>query len=263
MKRIEILGSGRPKVCILSIVHGNEICGLSAVEDIKKIPEGNIKGTLNLIRANLEANKENKRFVEINLNRVFPGKQDGKLEEQIAYDISNYMADCDYLLDLHSSSEDTPPFAIVSEDTEEHYKLASVMGLGKYVVLGKVIEGSSLEKKGNELRIAVECGQHTEETTKENAKEIAMNLLIGLGIVKGEDKKTKPEKYQITGKIDIRDKENFVPNQNLKSFKEIKKGEIIGYYKDEPMKAEKDFYPILVDKEMKEELLFIAEPILE
>src|SRR6185437_1071582 len=37
-----------------------------------------------------------------NLNRVYPGKQDGTVSERIAYAITNEVIDrCDYLLDLH------------------------------------------------------------------------------------------------------------------------------------------------------------------
>jgi len=245
----------------MSIVHGNEICGLEALENIKKFK---LKGTVILIRANIEAYKENKRYLEINLNRVFPGNDKGKLEERTAFELSKYIYDCDFILDIHSSSEETEPFLLVSVDLPEHYNLAKSIGVKNYVTLGKVLKGSSLDECNGtkSLRFGVECGQHENKEAKENAKEISKNFLIALNVIEGERKSIEPKKYKIIGKIDIADKENFTPDKSLHAFKTINKDDIIGVFKNgEKLLAEETFIPILVDKQMKEELLLIAKEI--
>src|SRR3989338_5668446 len=92
------------KVVVLAGVHGNESFGVQMLKKI--IP--NIKvlnGKVTFIFANLEALKQNKRFVEYNLNRAFFKKQPKEiydtLEGKTAREIMPYLDDADIMLDIH------------------------------------------------------------------------------------------------------------------------------------------------------------------
>ena len=66
-----------------------------------------------------------------NLNRVYPGKQDGTISERIAYAITTEVIDkCNYLLDLHcgDGNESLRPYVyqIVTGDTELDERIADL-----------------------------------------------------------------------------------------------------------------------------------------
>lgn len=56
------------------------------------------------IIANFKALKSNRRFIDIDLNRVFPGKQNGKYEEKRAYEINKILPKFHLVIDWHQSN---------------------------------------------------------------------------------------------------------------------------------------------------------------
>jgi len=179
----------RTRKLITVCIHGDEVCGLTAVNEL--IEEGFFEENLDfkhervtIILGNPKAVKCNKRFVDINLNRLFTpqfienktktdklGKELYELSrlEEIAPEIEQ----CDEFLDLHSTSAPTVPFAIVTpgEDSENIAKTFPVKFILHNVV--KVIVGTSLDHAYafKKVGCCVECGQHYERQTVEVAKE--------------------------------------------------------------------------------------------
>src|SRR3989344_9145478 len=122
IKVAEIMGKKKGEnIVIMAGVHGNESFGVTALKEI--IPSLSIeKGKITIIFANLEAIKQNKRFIEYNLNRCFFKEQANKikntLEGRTAREIIPYLNQADYLLDIHSSnSKDSVPFMICQPES--------------------------------------------------------------------------------------------------------------------------------------------------
>lgn len=89
-------------VYVNACTHGNERVGARILEALRDIP---IKqGTLILNIANKEAFLSGKRFIDQDLNRVFPGKPDGNTEERLAYELAPLVQTADIVLDIHSAS---------------------------------------------------------------------------------------------------------------------------------------------------------------
>src|SRR3989344_287896 len=79
---------------VLAGIHGNEICGVKAFDSM--INNLTIEsGKVYFIYANLEAIKQNKRFIDYNLNRLFkrkiPKEAFGSLEAKTAKEIMPYL----------------------------------------------------------------------------------------------------------------------------------------------------------------------------
>src|SRR3989338_8412149 len=116
MSNIQIV---EKNVVILVGVHGNEVCGVKAVDQL--LPILQIKsGNVMFIYANLEAIKQRKRFIEQNLNRCFLKKQPleikNSIEGKTAQEIIPYLDKADVLLDIHASfTKDSIPFVICDE----------------------------------------------------------------------------------------------------------------------------------------------------
>lgn len=105
-----------PKVAIIGGIHGDEIAGWMAAENL--LEKNDFLGEVLIIpRANILATYLEERYPGINnngkyqkvtysdLNRCFPGKVDGTISEQIAYIISQEIIEFQpsYIIDLHES----------------------------------------------------------------------------------------------------------------------------------------------------------------
>jgi hypothetical protein len=97
------------KIGIVSIVHGDEVIGKNVCNALKKKYY-----EVEFIEANKEAFRQNKRYVDVDLNRCFPGKKEGNHEEKIAYQLCQDLKKFDLIIDIHSTKAKTEPFAILT-----------------------------------------------------------------------------------------------------------------------------------------------------
>lgn len=97
-----------PSVLLMSGNHGDEFEGQVALTDlIRDLEPQDVSGQLVILpMANYPAAKAGTRVSpidDLNLNRVFPGRADGRPTEQLAHYIETVlMARADYVFDLHS-----------------------------------------------------------------------------------------------------------------------------------------------------------------
>lgn len=233
-------------IVIMAGVHGNEVCGVKAFDDL--IPKINIeKGKVTFIYANLEAYKQNKRQVEYNLNRCFLDNQleemQNTLEGKTAKEIIPYLKEADVLLDIHSSkTSDNLKFLICEEDCLD---LIDSLTPNK-VILGidKVQKGGSDGYMFNHGKpgICVECGLHETEESLERAKHSILNFLKKVGAISGEAEKF-PEKdifrvdYMYNNKYG-----KFVLNKEFKDFEKVAKDALIGYDGNKEIYFEEEGY---------------------
>lgn len=100
-----------PVLWVQGSVHGPEVVGPLAIQRfLKALDLGHLKGTvIALMLANplgFRGYNRNTPQDGINMNRVFPGKADGSLTEQIAYRLlETAFSAADVLLDLHSGGD--------------------------------------------------------------------------------------------------------------------------------------------------------------
>lgn len=100
-----------PVLTLTAGIHGDEFPAMSALQQLAQtIRPDTLHGTLILVHlANIEGFHGRRIALspvdEKNLNRVFPGRADGTLTEQIAYFMTEQIiSKTDYLLDIHSGS---------------------------------------------------------------------------------------------------------------------------------------------------------------
>jgi predicted deacylase len=176
-----------PKKLLVTVcIHGNEICGLVATNELlqegffKQIPK-DVRVTIML--GNPRAVMEDKRFIDMNLNRMFDPKWyddelgaahvDDPYERSLLSGIISEMNKCDAYLDLHSTSAPTLPFAILSPGSKSEALSRNFPVKFLLRNVGKVISGTSLDyvKGINKPGVCVECGQHRSEEAVKVAKD--------------------------------------------------------------------------------------------
>jgi succinylglutamate desuccinylase len=218
------------KIAIVFCLHGNEKYGAEVVAKLSV--------SHSHFFANEKAFEKNVRFIDVDLNKVFPGKIDGNHEERLAFRLKNKLKDFDRVLDLHSSSNDCPLFGIVTNPTIGQIKFAKHLGLKRLVII------SGEFAKGTALIDHVKCG---------------LSLEIGPHNGKGNVEEVLKVIHNLNSKIDepmeIFKLEEFIMKHSndvmLKNFCGIKKGGLV----EDGRIAEKDFIPVLVNEEAYGDIL--------
>jgi predicted deacylase len=191
----------RPHVGVVGAVHGNEPCGLRAIERLHaELIGGELslrEGTLFLIHGNPRATEEQKRHTEggVDLNRFFDFRfieemstETWLYEHHRAFALKPLLESLDALLDLHSTTAPSPAFAIASP-VPESQAMAEAVGVG-YVTLGWDRPGllgdkvliSPTTRRGLPA-VSVECGQHDDPQSAVVAYRCARRALSHLGLL--------------------------------------------------------------------------------
>jgi len=171
-------------------VHGNEPAGFVALQHFFKIfeehkLESKIRGSIFGLSGNIQGLKENTRYVDADLNRIWTPqilrdtnkKKQESLETEFAQqkellDIIDHLVNtrnCYYhFVDLHTTSGPTIPFVTIN-DTVANRKLAGYLPIPTVLGIEEYLEGTIMDFI-NDLgfpAIGIEAGQHCDERSVE------------------------------------------------------------------------------------------------
>ncbi len=233
IKVIEKFGKAPGKTAvILAGVHGNETCGIKAFDKI--IPSLKIKsGRVLFVYSNLEAMRQNKRFIEENLNRCFlsiqPKEISWTLEGKTAEEIKPYLDSADFLLDIHASnSVNSVPFIITDINSLE---IAETIPC-KIVSLN----WDSFEKGttdyymhlSNKKGICFESGYIKDKKSIIRAEDAIISFLASLGFI--ERVRERPDKKEFFEMVSIykNNKYAFKKSRDFADFEILKEKTSVG-----------------------------------
>jgi len=212
--------SGRPgpHVMVNALTHGNEFCGMVAVCHLLDSGVRPKIGTLTLSFANVAAYETfdparpfDSRLITHNLNRIWSsawldGSEDS-VELRRAREMRPAVAAADYILDIHSTSQDVVPFWVYPA-FERNFEVARALprpevhlvmpaGLGSGTPLVQY-DGHG-RADGSGAALVVECGQHFKQATADLAVEVATNFLAHFGLVDGPKPRpaASPRRYEL------------------------------------------------------------------
>ncbi|MBI4919250.1 succinylglutamate desuccinylase/aspartoacylase family protein [archaeon] len=254
-------------VAVMAGVHGNEVCGINAFN--KLIPSLKLdKGKAIFIYANLEAIKQNKRFVECNLNRCFLKKQprDVKdtLEGKTAVQIMKRLDQVDALLDVHASnSVDSVPFVIGEKITWEYSKVMPFKIISfNWAEFEKGATDEYMNDQGK-AGICIECGYVLDPKGQERAETSILNFLKKAGLIKGDVKETKDQKIFKIVDLYKNKNESFKKARDFADFEYLNKKTLIGYEGKKEVFAEKGSHIIFVRdrQELNQECFVLAKEL--
>jgi hypothetical protein len=178
-------------ILISVAVHGDEQCGMHAVNELltsgifRDLSKFNWKQVVFVI-GNPKAVEAKKRFINVNLNRIFSHQLHSNVDSSgyeygLVSDLKQLINECDVLLDVHSTSALSEPFAIPTPALES-IQFAETFPV-KYVVEGliKTIRGTTIEyaHEMGKNALCIECGIHDGIQSLENAKAVISRLIYG------------------------------------------------------------------------------------
>jgi succinylglutamate desuccinylase len=255
----EIKGEKKgPLLIFVGGLHGNEAQGLLALENIFLDFKGDTSklcGKAVALRGNLEAIRQGIRFVSLDLNRIWDVKHFKHavdvqaaevyelqairriIEEEIKGDYTQV-----YLIDLHTTSAPTIPFAVTKENSEaetfiQQMNIPYITGLIGY------LDGTMLAwmcEKGF-CGLAFEAGQHQSLNSMikhEAFVQLAMyytgfmpempeDEVVSLQEQLEEELRPKSNHFKIIQRYKVDEYEDFSMKQGYTNFQRVYKGEVL------------------------------------
>ena len=187
-----------------AVTHGNEICGALAVDRLLRMGVRPTRGTLTLSFANIEAyfrfdpkRPYATRFIDEDFNRVWNARTLDSPRESIelrrARALRPFVEAADFLLDIHSMLEPSPPVMICGP-LEKGIRFAFDVAIPRDVVSDEGhANGTRMRDFGGfgdpgspKNALLVECGQHWERAAEVVAWQTTWRYLRHLDIVDRE-----------------------------------------------------------------------------
>jgi predicted deacylase len=194
-------GAPGPHVMVNALTHGNEICGAIVVDRLLREGVRPVRGRLTLSFANVAAflrfdpaNPYATRFVDEDFNRVWtPATLDGtgrSAELARARELRPFVDAADFLLDIHSMLEPSPPVMICGP-LDKGIRFAFEVGVPQHVVCDAGhSNGTRMRDYGGfgqpaspKNALLVECGQHWERAAEQVAWQTTWRFLACLGVM--------------------------------------------------------------------------------
>jgi succinylglutamate desuccinylase len=252
-----------PTVIALSGIHGNEPAGLKAIKHIMAKLESNtadFKGRFLGLIGNIEALREQRRFIDEDMNRIWftsildkirrtpidevktaERRETKKLLEVIDPIILNEESDQPVIfVDFHTFSAQSGLFVISTRD-ERNVELLGQLRVPLIFGIEKALHGTALkyvQNTGN-IGFAFETGQHNTELAEHNASAGLLCLLVAAGCISASriedftnyydhlNKQTAslPHKVEFLYKHIIEPDDDFEMRPGFKNFDKIEKGQ--------------------------------------
>jgi succinylglutamate desuccinylase len=241
--QVETVGDGPAEIAVIGGIHGDEPCGVHAVETLLSA-DVEFQRPVKFVIANEEAQRRDERYVDEDLNRVFPGDPDGDTHEsRLAHELSMEVADCQVLA-LHSTQSYEGLFALVDQVREYERRICPRLSVDAVVETCDFTEGRLFEV--TRRLIEVECGFQGSDTAAANAVQVTREFLAAVGALP-EDEAPHREQlpvYRLTHSVPKDSAEAY--NVFATNFRQVRSGQTYAAADGQEYVAENDFYPVLM-----------------
>lgn len=274
-----------PLVVAIGGIHGNEPAGVRALEKLFELlreeplinPGFTFKGELLALRGNLEALAVGKRYIDIDLNRIwrpdirnsreFATSEDRELYELLAC-VETAVEEAPLselvLIDLHTTTAHGGIFAVTGDDTAS-LSLAAEMAVPVVKGMLSGVQGTTLHYfRGNHFltefpvrAVTFEAGNHDDPASIDLALAATMNLIRALGCVRAEDVNTYhdtllreaaaglPLLTDLVYVHRVQQEDGFTMHPGYTNFRTVKKGDVVATDRDGDVVAPDDGYLLM------------------
>jgi predicted deacylase len=246
--RIQQLGEGTPEVAIVAGIHGDEPCGVRALERLaEEAPD--VDRPVKLVVANEEALEAGERYLDEDLNRAFPGDPEAENHEaRLAAGLATEIRECT-TLSLHSTQSYDEPFALV--DTVD----AVTRSVTPHLPVDYVVETAPFSEGrliAHPHTVEVECGLQGSDEAAENAYWVVRAFLAATGVLAAPMAES-PLDAGDRGPVTVFRLGDRVPKDAghdyevfATNFERVEAEERFAAVDGRPLTAERPFYPVLM-----------------
>jgi hypothetical protein len=258
-------GNPGPHVMVNALTHGNEICGALVVDRLLREQLRPVRGKLTLAFANIAAfqrfdpsNPYASRFVDEDFNRVWSAQVlDGprdSVELRRARELRPFVESADFLLDIHSMLEPSPPVMICGP-LEKGIRFAFDIGIPEHIVSDTGhANGTRMrdfagfgDPSSSRNALLVECGQHWERMSEHVAWQTTWRFMNRLQVVDRQaaereiEPAQRPQKLVRVTQAVIASTPSFRFARPFSGMEVVsKRGDVIAYDGDTPVLAPYD-----------------------
>ena len=279
--------SGRPgpHVLINALTHGNEICGMVAATHLIDSGVRPKIGTLTVSFSHIEAYNAfdaekpyDNRQIEHNLNRIWSaemldGPEDSP-ELRRARELRPVVDAADYILDIHSTSQDVVPFWVYPA-YERNAEVALAVGVPPVhlVMPNGLGSGTPLiqyghhgDADGKGAAMVVECGQHFKQSAADLATAVTLGFLAHFGLIDKDPATPAPapqRRFELLQTHMVKDL-NFVFTRPLIGFETFAEGELIAMNGTEEIRSPCDDCTVFMPTRepiVGREAVYLTKPI--
>lgn len=253
--RVETLGAAaadRPAVAVVGGIHGDEPCGVRAIERFLSTgPVDRVQRPVKLIVANERALGAGTRYVDADLNRLFPGVPDSDVhEEQLAHALYTEIDGC-VTLGVHATVSFAEPFGTLADPTPLKTDLMRALPIDHAADFSGVVEGRSVNLGPF---INVEAGYQGSAGAAENAYACLLAYLRATDVLPGTPDLTPTGHYRVDEPI------RKTPDQSYEvcaeNFDRVPPGEAYAVSAaGRRLTADEPFWPVLLSADGHETLL--------
>ena len=239
--RVETVGEGEPEVAVLAAIHGDEPSGVHAVETwLDRSPE--LRRPVKFVVANERALAEDVRYVDADLNRVFPGDPDApEYERRLAAEL---LAELEGLttFSLHSTQSHDEPFAVVDSVDHLAESVCPYLSIDAVVEAGEFVEGRLI---GHADVVEVESGLQGSEQAAENAVSLVGEFLAAVGALPAVERRAEEVPvFRLRRLVPKRPADSY--GVLVRNFERVAKDAAFATVDGEQLVAEEAFYPVLM-----------------
>ncbi|EFW93165.1 succinylglutamate desuccinylase-like protein [Haladaptatus paucihalophilus DX253] len=246
--RIEQLGEGTPEVAVVAGIHGDEPCGPKAVDRLL-LEDPDVERAVKVVVVNERALERGVRYVNEDLNRVFPGDPNAETyERRLAHDLVSELRDCT-VLSLHSTQSYARPFALVDRVNAVARSICPYLPVSQLVETDKFTKGKLISHPHT---LEVECGLQGSPEAVDNAYDLVRGFLAGTGALplpEGKNPVDAGEQDEVeVFRMDqpVRKNGGTEFEVLVENFQRVERGEPFATADGDELVAENPFVPVLM-----------------
>lgn len=246
-----VLGPGDDAdVAVVGGVHGDEPSGVRAV---RRVVESNpdLQRPVKLVVANPPGVASHRRYLDADMNRVFPGDSDSPdREHRLAAAVLEGIRDCGAVLSLHSTHSCDDPIAFVSRSYPPAQGLAARLPVPHVVDPTPCLGGAFATSAPV---ISIEAGRKLTEEATENAAGIVEAFLRLTDALPGAPPDADPTYYTLTDAVPKRPDVDY--DLLVENFERVERSETVARSDGDEYVADDAFVPILVSETGYDDIL--------
>ncbi|NIC00793.1 succinylglutamate desuccinylase/aspartoacylase family protein [Halobacterium sp. R2-5] len=238
-------GPGDADLAVVCNVHGDEPTGARAIHRIlRSSPE--FERGVKFIVANPPASISHRRFLDVDMNRVFPGDPEADdRERRLAAQLLTETADCD-TISFHTTHATHEPVAFVSEGNSRSLEIVSQLPITYVVNEASVVDGSFCST-GHV--VSIEAGKVQQPNAVAKAEMLIRAFLDNEGALSEEP----PMHAPVTNYFEIDDRVEKPSGDEsyellARNFERVEAGEAYAKSKEGFLLADEPFVPVLMSQ---------------
>ena len=245
---VTVRGPGEPEVVVVAGVHGDERSGIRAVNRLREADLDLLRGVA-FVLANPEAIEAGERYLDSDLNRVFPGDPDGDREERIAARLCEFV-EGRVTLSLHGTDAEPTPFALIHSAQEREFELASQLPV-PHIVDHWGVNEETITTCG--FTVEIELAAANTDEIADTAEQQARSFLERVNALPGDPPAVDSAYFHMNEPVPKPDGSSY--EVHVENFERVPEGAVYASVDGRELTADEAFWPIMLSAEGSDDIL--------